>query len=139
MHQYTSIMTKYNAELVIATMQGVIESSVPIVSVGDTIGAETVAKCQAISFLPVGSTIHIYVNLGVTGGYKFYHTTYDISTGTLGSFGKCHMSKTELRRKPKRMGSSILLKVGLNTIIIHIVLLCSLITEIQELRILLIL
>ena len=78
--------TKYNLELIKTDISGTIISHTPICSVGDTINGDTIQRCQASFILPVNDEIHIYCDLGISTGYKLFHTVYDITADTFSSF-----------------------------------------------------
>jgi hypothetical protein len=80
--------SKYNIELIIASLNGNVESNKQVIAVGDNIGSFTVTRCQAAFILPIGNEIHIYFNVYNGSIYKIFHTNYSIANDTFSSFNE---------------------------------------------------
>lgn len=102
--------SKYNLELIKASIDGTLVSSQSIIAPGDTLDGETVERCQAAFILPVDNTIHIYCNIDLPGtnrnSYTMFHTEYNITNNTIGEFTEVYYTnndRTNLATTPYEM------------------------------------
>ena len=79
--------SKYNIELTRLSLDGTIENSQSVASVGQTICGSEIVGCQAPFILGVGDDIHIYCDLHIGGGrLQMAHTVYSITNNTFSAW-----------------------------------------------------